>query len=145
MASLATLRADVWNTLFTSITAASTTTSIVQHTNAFPDLKDGNPSFPILIIDNPRPARTLDNNSTSGNNVSRDTEIELTLYCKKGKQVDTISDALLNYLETNKDTIFTANNLFQVEMIDGGHTTFYLEDTNKLHEKVILLRFVCLL
>ena len=145
MASLATLRADVWTTIMSSITAASTSTSIATHTNAFPDLNTGNPSFPLLVLDNPRPARTTENDSTNRSNFSRETEIELTIYTKKAVQVDTISDALMNYFETNKDTIFTANNIFQVEIIDGGHTTFFLEGGNKLHEKAILLRFVCLL
>jgi hypothetical protein len=144
MVSLATLRADVWNTVYSAITASSATTSIATHTNSWPDLKDGDPSFPLLIIDNPRPARVNSNSSVNNSNVVRDTEIELTLYTKKAVQVDTITDALINQLESIKDSTFGAADMHWLEVEDGTHTMIQLESGNKLHEKVILLRFKCL-
>lgn len=138
--ALATLRADVWNTVYNAISLSASTLGISTIVNSYPDFKDS-VSYPLLVVTNPKIRKLARYSSVNNTTPMRPTTVILDLYTKKNLQIDTIMDALCNQLESIQTSTFDASAMYWLEMEENDPTIIVFENGQRIHNKVLTLSF----
>jgi len=127
----ATIRANIFEVLYDLLVAQLSAGTV---TAAFIDTS---PTFPQVVI-NPA-AMKIEKLTFRKDNKEYLAEIEIEIYTKKNKEIDTISDEITSDLETYESTLASAN-LYLEDIDDSNEDTFYLND-QKIHIKTMLITF----
>ena len=130
-----TVSSNIWETFYDDITALFPTKLV---TNSFVDKPKDNFQIDQVVV-NPV---MINNNQLVLDRSRKDQEIiiNISLYSKKNKSIDEMSDALRDWFESNEITYNDAG-LYDMNIIDNSSDTIFVNE-QKLHAKEFVVNFM---